>query len=166
MKVLDDKTKKKMRITAMKLGQLWVNILAVELLLRQCIAKKYGREKEIVKLGGCKEGEEFLKSALFNCDDLYNVIEKFNCEFKDQGIQIDRDGIVRLRNAFAHRKLVSPDPYPFKVHNFSKIEGDDNHVKVEFVEEMTDEFMDKNIIYVDSVGKKISDFYDKMKKIS
>ena len=162
MLVLDDKTKKKMCITAKKLGQLWVNVLAVEVLSRQCIAKKYGQKKEIVKLKDCKQGDVLPKNALFNCDYLSTVIGKFNDEFKDQGIQIDRDRINRLRKALAHGKLISPDPYPFKLHNFSKIKGDDNHVRVEFVEEMTDEFMDENIRYLDTERRKISNLYQKL----
>lgn len=136
-------------------------MLAVEVFLRQCIAKKYGQEKKIVKLKDCKQGDVVPKNALFNCDSLYNVIEKFNCEFENQVIRVDRDKINRLRRALAHGKFISSDPYPLKLYNF--IEEDKNHVRVDFIEEMTDNFMDENIKYIYYEFKKISNLYKRLK---
>jgi len=160
--VLDDETNKKLDKTAKKLGQLWIDVLSLEVLLRQCIAKKYGEEKEIEKLKDLQQDNVVPKNALYNCDTLYNVIEKFNKEFIDQGVQVNRDRIGKLRNAIAHGKIVAPFSYPLKLYNFIEIKGDDNHVRVDFIEEMTDDFMDKNIKYLFNEIKKIINLYEKL----
>jgi len=130
-----------------KLGKLWNYLLSLEVLLRGCILIKRNQESSLPRLDILKAGDIVEENALTNYDSLGKVIDRFNSFFKKEDWVIDKDKIVQLRDVLAHGRLISFKlNYPVKIFKFAKPVK--SNVKVEFTEEMTSDWFDKNLVFL------------------
>ena len=144
------------------LGRLWSNLLSLELVMRLCILRKRGQEASMPKLDNLREGDIVKESALTGYDSLGKVIDKFNAEFKKESWIKEKDKIVRLRDALAHGRFLSPMPSPMKFYKFGKPEK--GKVRVELIEEMTRKWFGKNIRFIAEEVRRLAKFYEGLKK--
>lgn len=144
-------------------GILWHHLLTLELQLRFCIYRKKGEEFSLPILNILKQGDIIKKDSLIDCKSLNEIIETFNSMFKRDGMSVNKDKIMRLRNALAHGKILSIEDFPTKIYNLSSV--DNWRVKVEFVETMTIDWFDTNIDFVTKEITKLNNFYRNMHSI-
>jgi hypothetical protein len=170
MEQVKDDLKANLDATAMQIGMLWINLLGLETILRLCLATKQVKINGIDKVGKIKTGDIVPADIFFNCDMLSNVIEKFIKEFGGDknylkyGVRLDRDWIVKIRNAFGHGYTLSHQVFPIRLINLSPIKNDNKNVKVVFAEEITPDFIKTiNKSLCDEI-KKLATFWAELKR--
>ena len=149
-------------------GYLLSVLLSLELVLRMCLLRHNKRESEINILNDIKECDEFPKNALIEKNSLNEVIEKFNCQFKEMFEPVDPNRITRIRNALGHGRILSKS-FPMWIYNFEKIkEGeagnkkDSGRVKVAFAEEMNVKWFNSNFIFLNAELVRVKKFFDSL----
>lgn len=143
-------------------GRILSHLLNLELILRFCIAIKTEHSTVIPKLEALKKEKIHKRTAIIDCNTLANVIQKFNCEFKDFNMSVEKSKVVHLRNALVHAKIMSkkPFPNPMTIFNLDKVDRDT--VKVVFFEEMTEDWFESNRKFLKNETLRICDFYDRL----
>lgn len=138
------------------MGHLWQNLLSLEYVLRFCILRIKGEESSMPDLENLKKGCIFKKNALLNDNCLNEVIEIFNKIFKDDGMNVNKEKIIRLRNLLGHGRIVSKDTFPMKIYKFETINK--NKIKVEVAQEMSLDWFNRNNIFVSGEIRKLIKF--------
>ena len=142
-------------------GQLFSDLLSLELMLRLCLLRKSSQESSMKNLEKLKKGDPVDENAVTNYDSLGDIIGKFNLAF-DKTYWIDETRVVDLRNALAHGRIISTKPYPMRIYKFNKpVEG---KVKVLIAEEMTLDWFRKNIKFISNEIDRIKKIYEGLKK--
>lgn len=151
-------------------GQLFLNLLTIEFLLRTCIVKKDQSEekeemretgdtdleieklkelweKDIRRIFNSQEGDMVVRNALTDENSFSNVIEKFNA-YSDIEYKIDRNKLVKLRNGLAHGRISFYDmKSPPIFFNYKRVEDNEKKVRVLYSEKLDEEFFQKNLKY-------------------
>lgn len=149
---------------ALGVGRIVSHLLNLGLILRHCIGIKTEHSSEIPKFEALKNEKIHKRTAIIDCDTLANVIQKFNCEFKDFNMSVDESKVVHLRNALVHGKMLSEEPFPNPLTIFNLEHVDRNTVKVVFFEEMTEDWFERNREFLKNETLRIYGFYNRLKE--
>ena len=145
MELVPEEAQRQLSSIAEQIGMLWLNFLALQGVLRICNAGLSGEMQDSPRL--LKDGDIVPLDTFYNCDSLYNTIEKFQKIFKHdpryraQDIELDKEQLTKVRNAFAHGYTRSPWVVPIKLINLDPIPDEKTKVKVVFAEDISVDFL-------------------------
>ena len=129
----------------MLVGALLANLQSHELQLRMFLAEADGDELEFPKAAG----EVVEETYLTNWMHLRELIETYNEALGANEVQFKISGkAAEIRGALTHGRVLtdSPVPAPFSLYRFSKPR--DGKVIVESITPITDEEVEKDIIFI------------------
>jgi hypothetical protein len=125
-------------------GAIVTNLQALETVLRYFLAKL---RNEVVEFP--KAGDQTVKfSYLTRRTSLGKLIRTFNNALAEGEKKFEVDiGVVHIRDAIAHGRLVTTKELPFRLWKFGPRRN--GHVEIEFSEELTAEWLEStsNLIY-------------------
>lgn len=145
------------------LGRLKGNLLGLEFVLRFFL---YDAEagSGLANLTTLKVGEWVPLNPVTDFANLRCLIQRYNRSVMPTAKElcIDED-LVRLRDALAHGRLFSTEPAgPFQLVKFSDRKG--NHVKVEFSETVTVEWLEEQVQRTYDAILKVLDAHARLRK--
>gem|GEM_PF-4609558 len=149
-----------------KTGELWVNYLSLELIIRFCLQiQEFKSKKELDSTFGsalkCKEGDELDENHFTNFKNPTELINLFNEKFPKECL--DKDRILRIRHALAHgRMLATNEGGPWTVYKFSP--PTNNRVTAEIVQVLDDEYLKSSICYFYDEINRLHGIYEKLRK--
>jgi hypothetical protein len=135
-------------------GCIVTNLQALETVLRRFLMQVNGERMEFPKPGDSDAAETQLTGYLF----LGRLVSRFNANLKDpeKGFSVD-EGVVDIRDAFAHGRLVTYDEFPAWLWKFGVAK--DGRVPVEFCEELTVEWLTEKSNWIDRQKQNVVDCY-------
>jgi hypothetical protein len=152
---------------ALGVGRILSHLLNLELALRYCIGIKTERSTVVPKFEALKKEKLHKRTAIIDDNSLAEVIQKFNKEFKELNESVDENKIVHLRNALVHGKIVAelePFPKPLTIFNLKRLKENPDQVEVVFIEEMTTDWFESNIQFLNNETLRILHFYNSIKE--
>lgn len=142
------------------LGQLKINLISLETLLRFYLFKKESCDKDFVSPTKIKIGDKVKINAFTNYDTLDILIEKYN-KYQKLNDKINSNKILSIRNLLAHGRAYSLDcktNFPLVFVKFSKEHN--GFVKMIYKESLDSNWLKKSInhiyILLEKIGKQLS----------
>ena len=125
-------------------GAIVTNLQALETVLRYFLLRRKKQEPHFPKPGDRITKKTYLTRSIV----LQNLIRNYNGVL-DEGeskYAVDKD-MVRIRNAFAHGRLLTSTEIPARLWNF--IGSKKGHMEIEFSEELTAEWLKATWLKID-----------------
>jgi hypothetical protein len=118
-------------------GCIITNLQALETVLRRFLMEVNGERMEFPK----PEDSDAAETQLTGYLSLNRLVGRFNEALKDseKNFAVD-EGVVRIRDAFAHGRLITYDQFPTRLWKFG-VATKDHRVPIEFCEELTVEWL-------------------------
>ncbi len=136
------------------LGKLKSNLISLETILRFCILKKEGDEKNFISPFKTEIGDIIKIDAFTNYDDLGKLIDKYN-DYQLENEKIDKDKIVSIRDLFAHgRAFSSTEESPLVIVKYSK--PNNGFVKMTHKEVLGVKWFNDAIMTIHDLAEKIA----------
>jgi hypothetical protein len=135
-------------------GGIVTNLQALETVLRYFLAKLYNEVVEFPKVG-----DQTVKlTNLTRRTSLGKLIRTFNKALTDAEKKFEVDiGVVHIRDAIAHGRLVTTKELPFRLWKFGP--RTNGRVDIEFSEELTAEWLKATTAQIDSEKQKVLDCF-------
>jgi hypothetical protein len=135
-------------------GAIVTNLAALETVLRYFLLRQKKQEAHFPKPGD----REVKRSYLTRSIALQNLIRNYNSvlDADESKYAIDKD-MVRIRNAFAHGRLLTTGEIPARLYNF--IGSKKGHMEIEFNEELTAAWLKATWLRIDGERQKVVDCF-------
>ena len=135
-------------------GTVITNLQALETVLRYFLLRMKKQEAHFPKPGDRKTKKTYLTRSI----TLQNLIRNYNGALDDDEgkYAVDKD-MVRIRNAFAHGRLLTSTEIPARLWNF--IGSGKGDMKIEFEEELTAEWLKTTWLKIDGERQKVVDCF-------
>jgi hypothetical protein len=135
-------------------GAIVTNLQALETVLRFFLLRLRKQDPTFPKPGEGKVKKTYLTRWIA----LDKLIRNYNkvLDANEQKYKVDKE-VVRIRNAFAHGRLVTPDEIPAHLWKFGRSKN--GHVEVEFCEELTPEWLKSKWLMIDRERQKVVDCF-------
>jgi hypothetical protein len=135
-------------------GAIVTNLQALETVLRYFLLRLRKQEADFPKVGDRKAKKTYLTRWIA----LDKLIRNYNKALNDseKEFKVDKE-VVRIRDAFAHGRLVTPNVIPAHLWKFGRPKN--GHVEVEFCEELTAEWLKNTWLMIDRERQKVVDCF-------
>lgn len=133
------------------IGTILTNLAALETVLRYFMARVKNEKPEFPKSGDKKVKRSYLTRSIA----LQNLIQNYNTKLKaeERDFAIDKREIVRIRNAFAHGRILTTTELPARLWNF--IGSGDKHMEIEFDQELNADWLKETWLRIDKDKDKV-----------
>jgi hypothetical protein len=134
-------------------GAIITNLQALETVLRYFLARRHEQNIQFPKVGDEEAAENYLTRWV----GLDKLAKSYNGALMDNEakFKVDREEVVRIRDAFAHGRLLTSTEIPARLWKFGQAKQ--GKVKVEFSEELTPEWLKKTNLMIDAERQKVVD---------
>jgi hypothetical protein len=135
-------------------GAIVTNLQALETVLRYFLLRLRGQQPEFPQAGDADAKKTYLTRSL----SITNLIRNYNgaLDKDERRFKVDKD-VVRIRNAFAHGRLLTTSELPARLWNFGRSKK--GRVLVEFSEELTVEWLKSTSRMIDGERQKVVDCF-------
>ncbi len=135
-------------------GGIVTNLQALETVLRYFLLRLRKQDVQFPEFGD----QDAKKTYLTRWIALDKLIRNYNHALDDaeRRFKVDK-GVVRIRDAFAHGRLLTSTEIPARLWKFGRSKN--GRVKVEFCEELTAEWLNKTTLMIDSERQKVVDCF-------
>jgi hypothetical protein len=136
-------------------GAIVTNLQALETVLRYFLLRLYKEELQFPEIGD----QEAKKTYLTRFMSLGNLIKYYNKALGEgeEKFKVDREA-VRVRDAFAHGRLLTTKELPARLWKFGGSKND--HVNIEFCEELTVDWLRSKSNMIDGERQKVVDCFN------
>lgn len=136
-------------------GAVITNLQALETVIRYFLARRYGQDIQFPKVGEEEAAENYLTRWV----GLDKLAKNYNGALTEEEakFKVDRNEVVRIRDAFAHGRLLTSTEIPARLWKFSHAKQ--GKVKVEFNEELTPDWLKKTYLMIDGERQKVVDCF-------
>ena len=136
-------------------GAIITNLQALETVLRYFLARRHEQDIQFPKEGDEDAAENYLTRWVF----LSKLIKNYNGALKPEEakFKVEGDEVVRIRDAFAHGRLLTNTEIPARLWKFGQAKQ--GKVKVEFSEELTSEWLKNTYLMIDGERQKVVDCF-------
>ncbi len=137
-------------------GAIITNLAALETVLRYFLARVKNEKIEFPQSGDRQTKKTYLTRSI----TLQNLIQNYNGALKtaESRYAINKKDIVRLRNAFAHGRLLTTSEIPARLWNF--IGSKKGHMEIEFDEELNADWLKTTWVGLEKEKQKVVDCYN------
>jgi hypothetical protein len=137
------------------IGGIVTNLLALETVLRYFLLKLNGEEVQFPNVGD----REAKITSLTRFASLTTLLKEYHAALSETEKQYAVDtSVIRIRNAFAHGRLLTSKELPARLWKFSSHKFE--QVDIEFCEELTAEWLKKTTLIVDRQRQKVVDCFN------
>ena len=135
-------------------GAIVTNVQALETVLRYFLAKLHNEVVEVPKVG-----DQVVKlTYLTRHTSLGKLIRTFNGALAEAEKTFEVDiGVVHIRDAIAHGRLVATKELPFRLWKFGPRKN--GHVEIEFSEELSADWLKNTSATIDREKQKVLDCF-------
>lgn len=126
------------------LGQVLVNLISLETILRLYLLKKENKEKEFIDPDTLNIGDKIPVNSFTNYDQLEKLIQLYNEKQKNPSEKLKKELIVKFRHLFAHGRALSKEPISEFPITFIKFSNDNRGT--DFVEVTDKQFVDEKYL--------------------
>ena len=139
-------------------GNIITNLAALETVLRYFMLRVKQQELHFPLPGDRTARTTYLTRSIA----LQNLIQNYNgvLEEAESKYRVDKE-VVRIRNAFAHGRLLTYTVIPARLWNF--IGSKKGHMEIEFSEELTAEWLKATWLKIDAERQKVVDCFNARK---
>ena len=138
------------------IGAIITNLAALETVLRYFMSRVKRENPEFPKPGDRQAKKNYLTRNIA----LQNLIRNYNGVLRstESAYSVDKRGMVRVRNAFAHGRILTTTEIPARLWNFI---GSDKkgYMDIEFDEEMNDDWLKRTSLKIDVEKQKVVDCF-------
>lgn len=136
------------------IGAIITNLAALETVLRYFLLRLKKQEAEFPKPGDRTAKKTYLTRSI----TLQNLVRNYNGVLANDERQyaVDKD-VIRIRNAFAHGRILTTTEIPARLWNF--IGSRKGHMEIEFSEEMTAEWLKSTSFKIEAEKQKVVDCF-------
>jgi hypothetical protein len=136
-------------------GAIITNLAALETVLRYFMSRVKNEKPEFPKAGDKRVKKSYLTRSIA----LQNLIQNYNGVLKatEGGYSIDKRDIVRIRNAFAHGRILTTTEIPARLWNF--IGSKKGYMEIEFDDELNAEWLKATWVRIDKDRQKVVDCF-------
>jgi hypothetical protein len=133
------------------IGAIFTNLAALETVLRYFMAYVKNEEPVFPEAGD----KQVKKSYLTRSIALQNLIQNYNAALRagESAYSIDKKEIVRIRNAFAHGRILTTTELPARLWNF--IGSKDGNIDIEFDQELNADWLKTTWLRIDKDKDKV-----------
>lgn len=136
-------------------GAIITNLAALETVLRYFMSRVRNEKPDFPKAGDRRAKKSYLTRSIA----LQNLIQNYNGVLKttESGYLIDKKDIVRIRNAFAHGRILTTTEIPARLWNF--IGSKKGYMEIEFDEELNAAWLKATWVRIDKERQKVVDCF-------
>jgi hypothetical protein len=136
-------------------GAIVTNLQALETVLRYFLLRLYKQEVHFPKIGDMEAKKTYLTRFM----SLGTLIKNYNkaLDEVEKQFKVDRE-VVRIRDAFAHGRLLTTKELPARLWKFGGSKND--LVNIEFCEELTVEWLKGKSNMIDCERQKVVDCFN------
>lgn len=135
-------------------GAIITNLQALETVLRYFLLRLRKQEDQFPKPGDLETKKNYLTRSI----SLHNLIRNYNgaLDAAEHKFAVNKD-VIRIRNAFAHGRLLTSTEIPARLWNFTRSKN--GRMKIEFSEELSAEWLKSTWLSIDGERQKVVDCF-------
>jgi hypothetical protein len=137
------------------IGAVITNLQALETVVRYFLARRHEQDIQFPNIGDEEAAENYLTRWV----GLDKLAKNYNGALtaEEAKFKVQREEVVRIRDAFAHGRLLTSAQIPARLWKFSQARQ--GKVRVEFSEELTPEWLKKTWLMIDGERQKVMDCF-------